>query len=372
MHVLGIETSCDETAVALVQAGAKATRIVDSLVSSQVQLHAAYGGVVPEIAVREHLRNLPVLVPELLRRTDFSWRQIDAVAVTEGPGLASSLLIGNAYARALALSLSKPLFGINHLEGHLFSPFLSSGRKVTFPFIGLVVSGGHTLLIHVLGWNRYVKLGGTVDDAAGEVFDKVARLLGLPYPGGPEIEKRALQGNPNAYAFPRSFPEKGNYQFSFSGLKTSVRYFFEKNPGAHEDPQWQADLCASFQESVVQVLVRKTLSAAEARRSRTVVAAGGVLCNQRLRSVLEAGCVERGYELLLADAGLCTDNAAMIAAVAAEKMKQGLPPETSPDIQPSMVLQSVQPGGEVARGLDLAGKLKKRQTRGLAQKSGVH
>jgi N6-L-threonylcarbamoyladenine synthase len=371
MHVLGIETSCDETAVALVKAGKSGMQVVDSLVSSQVQLHAAYGGVVPEIAVREHLRNLPALVPELLRRTNFTWQQIDALAVTEGPGLASSLLIGNAYARALALSLSKPLFGINHLEGHLFSPFLSAGKEVVFPFIGLVVSGGHTLLVHVLGWDRYVKLGGTVDDAAGEVFDKVARLLGLPYPGGPEIEKRALEGNPNAYAFPRSFPEKGNYQFSFSGLKTSVRYFFEKNPGAHGDPQWQADLCASFQESVVQVLVRKTLNAAEARRSRTVAAAGGVLCNQRLRSVLEAGCAERGYELLLADAGLCTDNAAMIAAVAAEKMRHGLPPQTSPDIQPSMGLQLIQPGGEVARGLDLAGKLKKRQTRGLAQKSGI-
>jgi N6-L-threonylcarbamoyladenine synthase len=338
VRVLGIETSCDETAVAYVEHKDGSCRMLGSLVSSQTELHSTYGGVVPELATREHLRNLPTLVQQLKNVTGLGWREVDAVAVTEGPGLAPALLIGHSYARGLGLALNRPVLGVNHLEGHLFSPFLASGQKVEFPFIGLIVSGGHTLLVEARDWNQYRKLGGTVDDAAGEAFDKVARMLGLPYPGGPEIELMARAGNSEAYAFPRSFPERDNYNFSFSGLKTSVKYFVEKNPGALQDPSWVADICASFQEAVVQVLVRKTVLAAEARRIKRVVAAGGVLCNQRLRAELSRMMLGANIQLLLADNMLCTDNAAMIASVAAEKIHHNLQDNSPRDISPSLSL----------------------------------
>ena len=236
MRVLGIETSCDETAVALVETNPWSTDILAQVISSQIALHRPYGGVVPEMATREHLRNLPVLVPQVMKDVNLKLDAIDAIAATEGPGLASSLLIGHSYARALAVALSKPMMGVNHLEGHLFSPFIANRRAVEFPFVGLIASGGHTLLVHALGWDRYLKLGSTVDDAAGEAFDKVAKLLGLPYPGGPEIEKMALKGNPEAFGLPRSFPERDNLNFSFSGLKTAVRFFYEKSPQMQTEP----------------------------------------------------------------------------------------------------------------------------------------
>ena len=261
MRVLGIETSCDETAVALVETNPWSTDILAQIVSSQIDLHRPYGGVVPEVATREHLRNLPLLVPQVLKEVNLALDSIDAIAVTEGPGLASSLLIGHSYARALGVALSKPVMGVNHLEGHLFSPFIANRRAVEFPFVGLIASGGHTLLVHALGWNQYEKLGSTVDDAAGEAFDKVAKLIGLPYPGGPEIEKMARQGNPESYGLPRSFPERDNLNFSFSGLKTAVRFFYEKSPQMRDDPVWSYDLCASFQKAVVDVLVRKSVQA---------------------------------------------------------------------------------------------------------------
>jgi N6-L-threonylcarbamoyladenine synthase len=341
MRVLGIETSCDETAVALVDHKEGRARLLGSLVSSQTELHATYGGVVPELATREHLRNLAPLVKQMKEVTGVGWREIDAVAVTEGPGLAPALLIGHSYAHGLGLALNKPVLGVNHLEGHLFSPFLAEGIEVEFPFLGLVVSGGHTLLVEARDWNHYRKLGSTVDDAAGEAFDKVARMLGLPYPGGPQIEKMAKEGNLEAYTFPRSFPERDNYNFSFSGLKTSVRYFLEKNPEALKDRAWIADICASFQEAIVQVLVRKTLLAAEARRIKRVVAAGGVLCNQRLRAELSRVALGANIQLHLADSMLCTDNAAMIAAVAAEKLARDLPSGVPGDISPNLSLTNV-------------------------------
>ncbi|MCE0498448.1 MAG: tRNA (adenosine(37)-N6)-threonylcarbamoyltransferase complex transferase subunit TsaD [Methylacidiphilales bacterium] len=371
MRVLGIETSCDETAVALVETNPWTTDVLAEVVSSQIELHRPYGGVVPEMATREHLKNLPLLVPRVMKEVNLGLDAVDAIAATEGPGLASSLLIGHSYARAMAVALSKPMVGVNHLEGHLYSPFIAHRRAVEFPFVGLIASGGHTLLVHALGWDRYVKLGSTVDDAAGEAFDKVAKLLGLPYPGGPEIEKMAKQGNPEAFGLPRSFPERDNLNFSFSGLKTAVRFFFEKSPQLRSDPAWVHDLCASFQKAVVDVLVRKAVHAVSLARVERLVVSGGVLCNQALRHELEFACYEGEIELLLAEAELCTDNAAMIAGTAAEKLEAGIEPYVGNDIDPNLDLFAPEPNGDFARGLSTAIKLKNRQKKDVTQKEGV-
>ena len=371
MRVLGIETSCDETAVALVETNPWSTDILAQVVSSQIELHRPYGGVVPEMATREHLRNLPLLVPQVMKEINLPLDAIDAVAATEGPGLASSLLIGHSYARALALSLSKPMVGVNHLEGHLYSPFLANRRSVEFPFVGLIASGGHTLLVHALGWDRYIKLGSTVDDAAGEAFDKVAKLLGLPYPGGPEIEKLAIKGNPEAFGLPRSFPERDNLNFSFSGLKTAVRFFYEKSTPMQSDPVWAYDLCASFQKAVIDVLVRKSVQAVAQARVERLAVSGGVLCNKMLRDELEFACYEAGIELIVAEPAFCTDNAGMIAGTAAEKLAAGLEPHCGEDINPNLDLFAPEPQGDMARGLNAAIKLKKRQTKEIPQESDV-
>ena len=367
MRVLGIETSCDETAVALVETNPWSTDILAQVISSQIELHRPYGGVVPEMATREHLRNLPLLVPQVMKEVNLPLDAIDAVAATEGPGLASSLLIGHSYARALAVALSKPMVGVNHLEGHLYSPFIANRRAVEFPFVGLIASGGHTLLVHALGWDRYVKLGSTVDDAAGEAFDKVAKLLGLAYPGGPEIEKMAMKGNPDAFGLPRSFPERDNLNFSFSGLKTAVRFFYEKSPQMQADPVWAYDLCASFQKAVIDVLVRKAMQAVAQARVERLAVSGGVLCNKALRSDLEFACYEAGIDLIVADPAFCTDNAGMIAGTAAEKLEAGAAPRVGDDINPNLDLFAPDPEGESARGLNAAVKLKNRQKQEAAQ-----
>ncbi len=368
MRVLGIETSCDETAVALVETNPWSTDILAQVISSQIELHRPYGGVVPEMATREHLRNLPLLVPQVMKEINLPLDAIDAVAATEGPGLASSLLIGHSYARALALALSKPMVGVNHLEGHLYSPFIANRRAVEFPFVGLIASGGHTLLVHALGWDRYVKLGSTVDDAAGEAFDKVAKLLGFPYPGGPEIEKMAAKGNPEAFGLPRSFPERDNLNFSFSGLKTAVRFFYEKSPQMQADPVWAYDLCASFQKAVVDVLVRKSMQAVAQARVERLAVSGGVLCNNALRLELEVACYAAGVDLIVADPTFCTDNAGMIAGTAAEKLEAGAAPRVGDDINPNLDLFAPDPEqGEAARGMNAAVKLKSRQKQGAAK-----
>jgi N6-L-threonylcarbamoyladenine synthase len=371
MRVLGIETSCDETAVALVETNPFTTDVLAEIVSSQIHLHRPFGGVVPEMASREHLRHLPLLVPRVMKEVNLSLDSIDAIAVTEGPGLASSLLIGHSYARALAVALSKPVMGVNHLEGHLYSPFIANRRAVEFPFVGLIASGGHTLLVHALGWDRYVKLGSTVDDAAGEAFDKVAKLIGLPYPGGPEIEKMARQGNPEAYALPRSFPERDNLNFSFSGLKTAVRLFYEKSPQIRDDPAWSHDLCASFQKAVVDVLVRKSLQAVALARVTRLAVSGGVLCNRTLRDELELACYKAKIDLVVADPAFCTDNAAMIAGTAAEKLEAGIPASCAADIYPNLNLFTPEPNGDFARGLNAALKIKNRQKSESAQQLDV-
>lgn len=363
MRVLGIETSCDETAVALVETHLGKTGILANVVSSQIRLHQPFGGIVPEVATREHLRNLPQLVQGLLTEAKVRMRDLDVIAVTQGPGLATSLLIGYSYARALGIAADKPVSGVNHLEGHLFSPFLALSQKAEFPFIGLIVSGGHTLLVHVKGWNNYEKLGGTIDDAAGEAFDKVARLMNLSYPGGPKIEWIAREGNPEAYSFPRSFPQRDNFNFSFSGLKTAVRYFFEKNPQAHQDRAWMADLCASFQNAVIDVLTRKAANALELTGCKRLVASGGVLCNEALRVSLAQACAKSGASLLVSDPSLCTDNAAMIAATAAEKLTAGIPLMVAKDINPNLSLFATQPGRNGTNGLGVEVKNKDRLVR---------
>jgi N6-L-threonylcarbamoyladenine synthase len=371
MRILGIETSCDETGVAVVESNPRSTDVLAEAISSQVPLHRPYGGVVPEMATREHLRNLPLLVPRVMREARLKLESLDGIAVTTGPGLASSLLVGYSYARAMAVALSKPIMGVNHLEGHLYSPFLSGQRQVEFPFVGLIASGGHTLLVHALNWNRYVKLGSTVDDAAGEAFDKVARLISLPYPGGPEIEKLARMGNPEAYGLPRSFPERDNLNFSFSGLKTAVRLFYEKTPHVQADPVWGYDLCASFQKAVVDVLVRKSVQAVHLARVNRLVASGGVLCNRSLRDELAKACNEAGIELLLASPAFCTDNAAMIAGTAAEKMEAGIEPQIADDIDPNLDLFAPEPQRDFARGLGRAIDLKNRKTKEILQHGAV-
>jgi N6-L-threonylcarbamoyladenine synthase len=371
MRVLGIETSCDETAVALVETNPWSTDILAQVISSQIELHRPYGGVVPEMATREHLRNLPLLVPQVLKDINLTLDAIDAVAATEGPGLASSLLIGHSYARALAVALSKPMIGVNHLEGHLYSPFLANRRSVEFPFVGLIASGGHTLLVHALGWDRYVKLGSTVDDAAGEAFDKVAKLLGLPYPGGPEVEKMAIKGNPEAFGLPRSFPERDNLNFSFSGLKTAVRFFYEKSGQIQPDSVWVYDLCASFQKAVVDVLVRKSIQAVAQARAERLAVSGGVLCNKMLREELEFACYEAGIDLIVAEPAFCTDNAGMIAGTAAEKLAAGIEPHCGEDINPNLDLFAPEPDGHAARGLSSAIKLKNRNAKQFPEKRDV-
>jgi N6-L-threonylcarbamoyladenine synthase len=342
MKILGIETSCDETAVAWVEQRDGRFEVVDSLVSSQIRLHERFGGVVPEIATREHLKNLPALTRDLITRNHLDLNSVDAIAVTAGPGLPTALLVGTSYAKGLGVALGKPVHGVNHLEGHLFSPFFHlqgvDSMKIPFPMVGLIVSGGHTLLIEVQGWKAYRKMGGTVDDAAGEAFDKVARLLGLPYPGGPQIEKHSKMGDQNAIDFPQSFPERDNFNFSFSGLKTSVRYFLEKNPDFKGDEQKKSDLCASFQKAVVEVLVRKAVRACQSIRSKTLVVAGGVACNGILRRALEVETRRFGIALHLADPSLCTDNAAMIACVAAARLHAGIEPDLNVDFDPNMKL----------------------------------
>jgi N6-L-threonylcarbamoyladenine synthase len=333
--VLAIETSCDETAIAVLRGR---DDLLASEVASQIALHQPAGGVVPEAASREHLREMPGLLAHTLTRAGVALDEIDAFAATAGPGLASSLMIGAAVAKGLALGTGKTYLGINHLEGHLLSPFFGRPEGIT-PSIGLIVSGGHTLLVAVDGFRRYELLGSTRDDAAGEAFDKVAKLLGLPYPGGPEIDRLARAGDPARFDFPRGLLQAGGCDFSFSGLKTAVRYLLPKlAAGAPPDGQLLADLCASFQEAAVDVLVGKTLQAARATRRERVAVSGGVSLNSRLRARFAAGCASAGLELLLASPALCTDNAAMIASVAQYACAAGCATPIEQDIDPNLRL----------------------------------
>lgn len=331
MLVLGIETSCDETSVALVDDPDGALRIRGHLIASQIEAHRPFGGVVPELATRQHLARLDPLVGELLAEAGLVPADVDGIAVTRGPGLASSLLIGLSYAKGLALALDRPWTGINHLQGHLISPFLSAGEAPLFPHLALIVSGGHTLLLRADAVDAVEVLGTTRDDAAGEAFDKVAKLLGLAYPGGPEIEKAARQGNPAAVDFPRSMLESGDLHFSFSGLKTAVRIHRQAHP---EVPV--PDVCASFQQAVVDVLVGKTRRAVRQSGIRTVALSGGVACNGAIRAALARAAELDGWRFLCAEKSLTTDNAAMIAAAGLLRLRGGRTSPWDGDVEPNL------------------------------------
>ncbi len=326
MRLLALETSCDETSVAVVQDGC----VRASVVASQIQLHAEYGGVVPELATREHLRNLLPLANAALRQAGAVAQDLEAVAATRGPGLPSALLVGLRAAQALAFSLRRPFLGVHHHQAHLYSPWITGQPpRADFarfePNVSLIVSGGHTLLVWVQGELQHRVLGSTVDDAAGECFDKTAKLMGLPYPGGPELDRLAEGGNPAAYAFPRPMLEQDHDDFSFSGLKTAVRYFLRDHPAVLEAEATRRDLCASVQAALVEVLVGKTLRAARRLGVRCVTASGGVTCNRALRRALAVACDQAGLTLRLAPPALCTDNAAMVGILAERKLARGAP-----------------------------------------------
>ncbi len=331
MNVLGIETSCDETAAAVVADG---RRVLSNVVASQMAEHARYGGVVPEIASRRHVEQINVVLQKALDDAGTGFEGVQAIAVTNRPGLLGALLVGVSAAKALAMALEVPLLGVHHIEAHLYANFLVH-EDASFPAVALVVSGGHTDLFHVKGHGDYVLLGRTRDDAAGEAFDKCARLMGLGYPGGPAVEQAAREGDPAALALPRAWLE-GAHDFSFSGLKTAVRRLVQGPSSQAQDrpvpqdrpvrmvaPPPVADLAASFQEAVVDVLVGKTLAAAKQVSAPRVFLAGGVAANGRLREKMRAACDEAGLPLFFPPPALCTDNAAMIAAAGYFHLRAG-------------------------------------------------
>lgn len=340
MTLLALETSCDETSVAVVRQG----EVLSSVVSSQIKLHAEYGGVVPELAAREHLRNLIPVTEAALREAGVQADQLDAVAATQGPGLPAALMVGFKAGQAIAFSHRKPFVGIHHHEAHLYSPWISgSPPRANFdafePNVSLIVSGGHTMLVHVESELKHGVLGGTIDDAAGECFDKTGKLMGLEYPAGPIIDRLAEKGNPTAYDFPRPLLKDANDDFSFSGLKTSVRYFLRDHPDLMENEQSIRDLCASVQAAIVEVLVTKTMRAAKRLGVKCVTASGGVTCNRALRAELSSACKRKGFSLRLAEPSLCTDNAAMIGILAERKLQYvGDFLNLDEDIQPGLAL----------------------------------
>jgi len=318
MLVLGIESSCDETAAALVT---EKGELVSSVVASQLEMHAYYGGVVPELASRQHLQDLPRVAAEALAQAGKDWRQVDGVAATHGPGLMGALLVGLTWAKAAAFARGLPFVGVNHLEGHLKAVELNR-PQMPRPFIGLVASGGHTSLYEVNAGRRYRLLARTRDDAVGEAFDKVAKLLGLPYPGGPAVEQAARLALTNTLRFTTPRMKDGSLDFSYSGLKTAVRYFLDdaRKQGKPVEP---AEVAAAFQRTIIEDLVTKTLRAAEESGARAVALSGGVAANGPLREALTAAARRAGLECFVPPRDLCTDNAAMIAAVGAERLAAG-------------------------------------------------
>ncbi|MFG6441286.1 tRNA (adenosine(37)-N6)-threonylcarbamoyltransferase complex transferase subunit TsaD [Roseateles sp. LKC17W] len=322
-RILGFESSCDETGVALVEvAGDAPPNLLAQALHSQISMHQAYGGVVPELASRDHVRRVLPLTREVLSQAGLALDDIDLIAYTQGPGLAGALLVGAGVAVSLAASLDVPALPIHHLEGHLLSPFLSADPP-QFPFVALLVSGGHTQLMRVDDVGSYAILGETIDDAAGEAFDKSAKLLGLPYPGGPHLARMAEFGDPEAYALPRPLLHSGKPDFSFAGLKTAVLTQVKKIGEAPCD-QTRADLAASTQAAIVDVLVKKSLLALKETGLKRLVVAGGVGANARLREQLNAACAKRGVRVHYPELSLCTDNGAMIAMAAALRVQRDM------------------------------------------------
>jgi len=342
MNILGIETSCDETAAALWYSAAHSLegcgRILGEKVASQINIHARFGGVVPEVASREHLAVLPMLVQEVMQQSSMAWTELDAIAVTAGPGLMGALLVGTAWARAAGRVNNIQVLPVHHMEGHLLAPGLDHGLP-PFPFITLLVSGGHTLLVRVDGIGRYAQLGQTIDDAAGECFDKSARLLGLPYPGGPAISRLAENGDARRFALPRPMLNRDNLDFSFSGLKTAVMYAIRKLD--ETDEQARADMAAAVETAICEVLVTKSIRACRAEGCLHLLIAGGVAANRCLRDMLELQSGKEDIRIHLPRPEHCTDNAAMIAYAAARRLEQGFIPPINWDVRPRWPLDEL-------------------------------
>jgi len=332
MIILGIDTSCDDTSAGVVVDGRS---VLSSVVHSQVEVHHPHGGVVPELASREHIRNIVPVVEASLSRAGIQLKDLDGIAVTVGPGLVGALLVGLYYAKGLAYVSNIPLTAVNHLEGHILSIFLEEDPP-PFPFIALTVSGGHTSIYHVQGYGRYVLMGQTLDDAAGEAFDKVAKISGLGYPGGVAIEKTAANGFGERIPFPRAYMDKDSLDFSFSGLKTAVALYMKKwryNRERHQQEVTLADIAASFQESVVDVLVHKVMTARKRTGAPSVVMAGGVACNKRLRERLSSAAGDEGVQVYFPSPAYCTDNGAMIAVAGYHRLLQGKTADMSADVR---------------------------------------
>ncbi len=340
--VLGIESSCDETGVALVQStGMDVPKLLSHALFSQIEMHQAYGGVVPELASRDHIRRVLPLASQALTASGRSLSEVDVVAFTRGPGLAGALLVGAGVACALACALQKPVLGVHHLEGHLLSPFLSNDPP-EFPFVALLVSGGHTQLMRVDAVGQYEILGETIDDAAGEAFDKSAKLMGLGYPGGPALARLAGQGDPKAFKLPRPLLHSGNLDFSFAGLKTAVMVQAKKL-GTDLEPR-KADLAASTEAAIVEVLLKKSLAALRQTGLKRLVVAGGVGANRQLRSQLDAACKAQGVRVHYPELQFCSDNGAMIAMAAAMRLQSGREKASTIyafDVKPRWPLDSV-------------------------------
>ena len=311
VKILAIETSCDETAAAVIQNGRE---VLSNVVATQIPLHKQYGGVVPEIASRMHVEKINLIIKEALKQADLTLDEIDAIGVTYGPGLVGALLVGVVAAKALAFTKGIPLVGVHHIEGHIAANYIEY-KELEPPFLALVVSGGHTHLVHVEGYTEYEIIGRTRDDAAGEAYDKVARAIGLSYPGGPKIDELATKGNPLAISFPQAMLEDGNYDFSFSGVKSSVLNYINKAK-MKEEEICKEDLAASFQKSVVEVLVAKTIALSKEKNINKIALAGGVAANRGLRETMETACKENQCELFVPPLQYCTDNAAMIGSTA--------------------------------------------------------
>lgn len=335
MLLLSIESSCDETAAAVVRDGRE---ILSSVVSTQIAIHAAYGGVVPEIASRKHLESISPVITQALHDAGVGMEELEGVAVTRGPGLSGALLVGFSAAKAIAAARKIPFVGVHHIEGHLFASFLQ--QPVAFPFLALVVSGGHTHLYHVEGFGRYTTLGRTIDDAAGEAYDKSAKIMGMPYPGGGVIDRMAQSGNPDAIRLPRPLLRDGTLNFSFSGLKTAVLQQVAKNPVSIPS-QAADDLCASFQKAVCDVLAAKTEAAIRQTGAGRLVVAGGVACNSGLRLRMASLCNRLGVELSIPNPSLCGDNAAMLAVPGDYYLSHGLFSSPSLDVTATWNMDSI-------------------------------
>jgi N6-L-threonylcarbamoyladenine synthase len=333
MRILGIETSCDETAAAIVESlpdNKNRGIALSNVVQTQLAIHSEYGGVVPELASRAHIQNISSVVQAALDQAQTKPEDLDGIAVTAGPGLIGGLLVGVSAAKGLSIATQKPLIGVHHMEGHLMSPFLTANNKesaeggmVDFPFVALLVSGGHTILLHARGFGDYVLLGQTIDDAVGEAFDKGARMLGLEYPGGPAISKLAENGNSKAVRFPRILLDKKGFDFSFSGLKTSLRTHLIKETPREDDHKTRSDVAASYQEAIVETLTIKAVNACRHTNCHQLLVAGGVGANRRLRELLTRSAGAKNIEVIFPTLDLCTDNGAMIALAGLRRLAQG-------------------------------------------------